>query len=122
MDPIALSGLGASAAAILMALCALRRAARAERALADERVARLSSGEAGEVAARLTAGRIEAIERRVGRGRRLTAEKRQRALELLGHGAPQGIIARELDMREAEVAVLARLRSQGGVSPKLSAA
>jgi hypothetical protein len=119
MDPIAMSGLVVSAAAMLMAIWALRRAARA---LADERVARLSAAEAAEAAARLTAGRIEAIERRVGRGRRLTPEKRNRALQLLAHGASQTVIARELDMREAEVAALARLRSQGGITRSLGSA
>lgn len=118
MHEVDLFALSSSLAACLMALWALRRAARAEHALAAERMARLSSAEAGEAAARLAASRIETIERRVGRGRRLTPAKRNRALDLLAHGASPAIIARELEMRESEVAALARLRSQGGLAPQ----
>jgi hypothetical protein len=109
MTELALSISGLS---IIISIVAMRRAARAEQALAAEKVDRLSAAEASAAAARLTAGRIEAVEQRVGRGRRVTSAKRDRALELLARGATEASVARELELREAEVAVLARLRNR----------
>ena len=116
MDPTTLLALSAGLTAAVVAALALRKASRAESALETERLERLSSAEAAEAAARLVAGRIDAVERRVGRGIRLTAAKRDRALQLLAHGAAEAVIARELELRQAEVSALARLRNQGGIS------
>ena len=107
---LAISGL-----TLVISFAALRRARRAEAALAAEKVDRLSASEAAKAAGRLAAGRIEAIEQRVGRGRRLTPAKRDRALELLALGANEAVVARELELRDAEVAVLARLRNRVGI-------
>ena len=105
----------AALALSLVALAAaLHRARQLRIALASERLERLSSTESWKAELRLALGRIEAIEQRVGRARRLTSAKRDRALELLAHGATEPAIARELEMREAEVAVLARLRNTVG--------
>ncbi len=99
----------AFAISILALAAALYRTRRLERLLAAERLERLSAAESSQAAIALIAGRVEAIEKRVGRGRRLTPAKRQRAVELLAYGATQCAIARELELREAEVAVLAEL-------------
>ena len=94
-----------------LAAAALQRIRTLRAALETERAERSSSAESWEAESRLMAGRIDAIEQRIGRARRLTSAKRDRALELLAHGATERAIARELQMREAEVAVLARLRN-----------
>jgi hypothetical protein len=114
LNPIELALLAVSTLAMLTSVIALLQARRALAAVAAEKVDRLSAASAAENAARLTLGRIDAVEQRVGRGRRVTSEKRDRALELLAAGATEGAIARELELREAEVAVLARLRNRIG--------
>jgi hypothetical protein len=115
MSEIETVALALGVIALLASAWALRRAARLEAALAAEKLERLSASKASEAAARIAAGNIAAIERRVGRGRRVTPQKRERALELLAVGAAEPAIARELELREAEVAVLARLRNSIGV-------
>jgi hypothetical protein len=114
MTAIEWIGMGTSLLALLLAAAALRRAALTQAALAAEQADRLSASARAETAARLAAGRIKAVEQRVGRGPRLTPAKRERALELLAVGASEAAVARELEMRQAEVAVLARLRNRIG--------
>ncbi|MEZ5366903.1 MAG: hypothetical protein R2748_32340 [Bryobacterales bacterium] len=108
---LAIAALALSAVSLAVSIVALRRAGRAVAQLAEERVARLSAVGAAETQARLTAGRLEAIEQRVGKANRVTPAKRNRAIELLAAGANESAIARELGLREAEVAALAALQS-----------
>jgi hypothetical protein len=115
MSGIEIATFVVSLGGLLLGFSALRRAARAEAALASEKVERLSASQQADSAARLAAGRIDAIEQRVGRGRRLTPAKRERALALLAAGASELAVARELELREAEVAVLVRLRARIGI-------
>jgi hypothetical protein len=100
--------------ALVLAAYSLRRAVGLDRALEAERLERLSSSEAARRELRMVSDRLAAAEQRIGRSRRLTAAKRDRALELLAHGASETAIARELEMRESEVALLSRLRNTVG--------
>ena len=110
MIELSYASLALALVAVAVSLMALRRAARAETELSAERVARLSAVSAAEAQARVAAGRLEAVEQRVGKATRVTAAKRNRAVELLAAGANESAIARELGLREAEVAALAALR------------
>lgn len=100
--------------ALVAALIALRHSAAYARKLAAEHVQLLSAAESAGAELRLLSDRVGAVEQRIGRARRLTPAKRDRAMELLAHGASEAAVARELEMRESEVAVLARLRNTVG--------
>lgn len=108
------AALALSLVSVITALLAAVRASKLASALDTERLERLSASESAKAELRLLAARIGALEQRIGRARRLTAAKRDRALELLAHGASETAIARELEMRQSEVAVLARLRNSVG--------
>jgi len=118
--PVAAPFLAVAIIAAALAAYALRRCTRLEQSLETERLQRLSSSESAKTELRLLAERIGAIEQRIGRSRRLTAAKRDRALEMLAHGASETSIARELEMRESEVAVLARLRNTVGAEQPMA--
>ena len=100
------AGLAVSLVAFLLALAG---ALRLHDTLTRERMARLSADEEAKAQIALLRGRLDSVEQRMGRARRVTPAKRERALELLALGAAEPVVARELQMREAEVALLAAL-------------